>query len=62
VTEGVEIPARCRTVRRGANSGKNRMSLSLAAPKFGPRKRYANLGRAAGQDPQAPTILASNRD
>ena len=26
------------------------MSLSLAAPEFGPRKLYANLGRAAGQD------------
>ena len=26
------------------------ISLSLAAPEFGPRKLYANLGRAAGQD------------
>jgi hypothetical protein len=23
---------------------------ALAAPEFGPRKLYANLGRAAGQD------------
>ena len=26
------------------------MSLSLADPAFGPKKLYANLGRAAGQD------------
>jgi uncharacterized protein (DUF736 family) len=26
------------------------VSLSLAAPEFRPRKLYANLGRAAGQD------------
>jgi uncharacterized protein (DUF736 family) len=26
------------------------VSLSLAAPEFGPRKLYANLGRAACQD------------
>jgi len=26
------------------------VSLSLAAPEFGPRRLYANLGRAAGQD------------
>jgi hypothetical protein len=26
------------------------MSLSLAAPGLGPRRRYANLGRAAGED------------
>ena len=31
-------------------SGKSYVSLSLAAPEFGPRKLYANLGRAAGQD------------
>ena len=31
-------------------SGKEYVSLALAAPEFGPRKLYANLGRAAGQD------------
>lgn len=30
--------------------GKDYVSLSLAAPEFGPRRLYANLGRAAGQD------------
>ena len=37
-------------VRTGAASGKDYVSLSLASPEFGPRKLYANLGRAAGQD------------
>jgi uncharacterized protein (DUF736 family) len=31
-------------------SGKDYVSLSLAAPEFGPRRLYANLGRSAGQD------------
>jgi uncharacterized protein (DUF736 family) len=26
------------------------VSLSIAAPEFGPKKLYANLGRAAGSD------------
>jgi uncharacterized protein (DUF736 family) len=46
--DGVEIGAGW--VRTGENSGKDYVSLSLAAPEFGPRKLYANLGRAAGQD------------
>ncbi|WP_425459755.1 DUF736 family protein [Hankyongella ginsenosidimutans] len=33
-----------------ANPGNEYVSLSLAAPEFGPRRLYANLGRAAGQD------------
>jgi uncharacterized protein (DUF736 family) len=37
-------------VRKGAMSGKDYVSLSLASPEFGPRKLYANLGRAAGQE------------
>ena len=48
VTQGVEIGAGW--IRRGETSGKDYVSLSLAAPEFGPRKLYANLGRAAGQD------------
>ncbi len=45
---GVEVGAGW--VRRGETSGKDYVSLSLAAPEFGPRRLYANLGRAAGQD------------
>ncbi|TPG39762.1 DUF736 family protein [Sphingomonas koreensis] len=36
--------------RRSESSGKDYVSLSLAAPEFGPRRLYANLGRAAGKD------------
>ena len=45
---GVEVGAGW--VRRGEMSGKDYVSLSLAAPEFGPRRLYANLSRAAGQD------------
>jgi uncharacterized protein (DUF736 family) len=48
VAGGVEIGAGW--VRTGELSGKDYVSLSLAAPEFGPRRLYANLGRAAGQD------------
>ena len=48
VAGGVEIGAGW--VRRSETSGNDYISLSLAAPEFGPRRLYANLGRAAGQD------------
>ena len=48
LTKGYEIGAGW--MRKGENSRKDYVSLSLAAPEFGPRKLYANLGRAAGQD------------
>jgi uncharacterized protein (DUF736 family) len=48
LTKGYEIGAGW--MRKGETSGKEYVSLSLAAPEFGPRKLYANLGRAAGQD------------
>ncbi|MDB6083468.1 MAG: hypothetical protein JWN43_1349 [Gammaproteobacteria bacterium] len=47
-TAGIEIGAGWDRV--GEASGKSYVSLSLAAPEFGPRRLYANLGRAAGQD------------
>ena len=47
-TNGVEIGAAWKRV--GEQSGREYVSLSLAAPEFGPRRLYANLGRAAGQD------------
>ena len=37
-------------IRTGERSGKEGVSLSFAAPEFGQRKLYANLGQAAGQD------------
>jgi len=45
---GVEVGAGW--LRRSETSGNEYVSLSLAAPEFGPRRLYANLGRAAGQD------------
>ena len=47
-SNGVEIGAGW--LRRAESSGRDYVSLSLAAPEFGPRRLYANLGRAAGQD------------
>jgi uncharacterized protein (DUF736 family) len=37
-------------IRTGDVSGREYVRLSMAAPEFGPRTIYANLGRAAGQD------------
>lgn len=48
LTQGVEIGAGM--ARKGEVSGKNYVSLGLAAPEFGPRKLYANPRRAANQD------------
>ena len=48
LAKGYEIGAGW--LRTGETSGKEYVSLSLAAPEFGLRKLYANLGRAAGQD------------
>jgi uncharacterized protein (DUF736 family) len=48
LTQGVEIGAGWH--RTGEVSGREYVSLSLAAPEFGSRKLYVNLGRAAGQD------------
>lgn len=48
MADGIEVGAGW--VRRGETSGKDYVSLPLAAPEFGPRRLYANLGRAAGKD------------
>ncbi|WP_315833501.1 DUF736 domain-containing protein [Bradyrhizobium prioriisuperbiae] len=58
LTQGVEIGAGW--IRRGETSGKGYVSLALAAPEFGPRKIYANLGRAAGQDDENVFALIWN--
>lgn len=46
-SESVEVGAGW--IRIGT-SGNSYVSLVFAAPEFGPRRLYANLGRAAGQD------------
>ena len=43
-------------IKKGQTSGEDYVSLSLADPAFGPKKLYANLGKAAGQDD--PDVLA----
>lgn len=47
LSAGVEVGAAWN--RRSESSGNDYVSLSLSAPEFGPRRLYANLGRAAGQ-------------
>ena len=58
MTQGVEIGAGWQ--RTGETSGKDYVSLSFAAPEFGPRRIYANLGRAAGQDNDNTCVLIWN--
>lgn len=36
--------------KKGQASGKDYISISIAAPEFGDRTIYANLGKAAGSD------------
>lgn len=48
LTQGTEVGAGW--TRKGETSGKEYVSLSIAAPEFGPKKLYANLGKAAGSD------------
>ncbi len=48
LSEGVEVGAAWN--RRSETSGRDYISLSLAAPEFGPRRLYANLGRAGSED------------
>ena len=46
LSDGVEVGAGW--LRWSETSGRDYVSLSLAAPEFGPRRLYANLGQAAG--------------
>lgn len=57
-SDGVEVGAGW--IRTGEASGRDYVSLSLAAPEFGPRRIYANLGRAAGQDDENVYALIWN--
>jgi len=59
-SDGVEIGAGW--VRIGETSGKPYVGLALAAPEFGPRRLYANLGRAAGQDDDNTYAVIWNAD
>ena len=50
-------------LRTGQASGKPYVSLSVAAPEFGARTLYANLGRAAAQsDPDVYALIWNPQD
>jgi uncharacterized protein (DUF736 family) len=48
--------------RRSESSGRDYVSLSLAAPEFGPRRLYANLGRIPGADDERFAIIWNPAD
>ena len=48
--------------RRSETSGKDYVSLSFAAPEFGPRRLYANLGQAAGENDNRFAIIWNPAD
>jgi len=48
--------------RRSTASERDYVSLSLAAPEFGPRRLYANLGRAAGEGDDRFAIIWNPAD
>jgi uncharacterized protein (DUF736 family) len=55
LSDGIEIGGGWN--RRSETSGRDYVSLSLAAPEFGPRRIYANLGRAAGGDDKGFAVI-----
>lgn len=60
LSEGIEVGAGWN--RRSETSGRDYVSLSLAAPEFGPRRLYANLGRAAGGDEDSFALIWNPAD
>ncbi|HEX8937636.1 MAG TPA: DUF736 family protein [Sphingomicrobium sp.] len=60
LSEGAEVGAGWS--RRSETSGRDYVSLSLAAPEFGPRRLYANLGRAAGGDEDSFAVIWNPAD
>lgn len=49
-------------MRHSESSGRDYVSLSLAVPEFGPRRLYANLGRAGGVDEDSFAIIWNPAD
>lgn len=60
LSEGIEVGAGW--TRRSETSGRDYVSLSFAAPEFGPRRLYANLGRAAGEDEDSFALIWNPAD
>ena len=48
--------------RHSETSGRDYVSLSLTAPEFGPRRLYANLGRATGESDERFAIIWNPAD
>ena len=48
--------------RRSEASGREYLSLSFAAPEFGPRRIYANLGRSVGVDDDIFAVIWNPAD
>ena len=48
--------------RRSETTGKDYVSLSFAAPEFGPRRLYANLGQAGGENDNRFAIIWNPAD
>jgi uncharacterized protein (DUF736 family) len=55
LSEGTEIGAGW--LRRSESSGRDYVSPSIAAPEFGPRRIYANLGRSNGADDNSFALI-----
>lgn len=60
LSDGTEIGAGW--TRRSESSGRDYVSLSLAAPEFGPRRIYANVCRAAGGDEDTFAVIWNPAD
>ncbi len=60
ISGGIEVGAGWN--RRSETSGRDNVSLSLAAPEFGPRRLYANLGRANGADDNTFNLIWNPAD
>jgi uncharacterized protein (DUF736 family) len=58
MTKGFEIGAGW--IKKGKESKKDYVSISLAAPEFGSKPIYCNLGKAAGQDDEDVFALIWN--
>lgn len=59
VSDRVEIGA---AWKKTSQSDNEYVSLSIAAPEFGRRKLYANLGKAAGQDDDSVFAIIWNTE
>lgn len=60
ISDGNEIGAGWN--RRSETSGRDYVSLAFAAPEFGPRRLYANLGRAVGGDEDSFVVIWNPAD